>query len=118
MSVHEGNQIYIQSNRPLAGNWDSAHTTVGGGVAIFHLASSRVVLCYHSVDRYWFLPKGRRDASENTAAGAEREGFEEVQLAYLFLHSEVQLLMCREEQVGLPQPRPSSSNTYSTAESP
>ena len=63
---------------PVVGNWDSANTTIGGGVAIFHLASSRVVLCYHSVDKYYFLPKGRRDASEETGAGAEREGFEEV----------------------------------------
>ena len=66
------------SDHPINGNWDSTHTTVGAGVAIFHLASSRVVLCYHSVDKYWFLPKGRRDAGEETGAGAEREGYEEV----------------------------------------
>ena len=52
--------------------------TIGAGVAVFHLASSRVVLCYHSVDKYFFLPKGRRDASEDTGSAAEREGFEEV----------------------------------------
>jgi len=68
----------LKSDPPIIGNWDSAHTTIGAGVAIFHLASSRVVLCYHSVDKYWFLPKGRRDAGEDTGAGAEREGFEEV----------------------------------------
>ncbi|KAK3174055.1 hypothetical protein OEA41_001299 [Lepraria neglecta] len=67
----------IRSDPPIIGNWDSAHTTIGAGVAIFHLASSRIVLCYHSVDKYWFLPKGRRDASEDTGSGAEREGFEE-----------------------------------------
>ena len=67
-----------QADRPILGNWDSANTTIGGGVAIFHLASSRVVLCYHSTDKYYFLPKGRRDASEDTGSGAEREGFEEV----------------------------------------
>ena len=66
------------SDHPIIGNWDSAHTTIGAGVAIFHLASSRVVLCYHSVDKYWFLPKGRRDAGEETGTGAEREGYEEV----------------------------------------
>lgn len=65
-------------DRPIIGNWDSAHTTIGAGVAIFHLASSRVVLCYHSIDHYWFLPKGRRDCGEDTGAGAEREGYEEV----------------------------------------
>jgi len=68
----------FKSDLPIVGNWDSAHTTIGAGVAIFHLATSRVVLCYHSVDNYWFLPKGRRDCGEDSGAGAEREGFEEV----------------------------------------
>jgi len=66
------------SGRPVIANFDSSHLTVGAGVAIFHLASSRVVLCWHSTEKHWFLPKGRRDASEDTGAGAEREGFEEV----------------------------------------
>ncbi|KAF2680284.1 hypothetical protein K458DRAFT_445258 [Lentithecium fluviatile CBS 122367] len=52
----------------------------GGGVAIFHLASERVVIC-SAEDRhgrtYYFLPKGRRDAGEDAARGAEREGYEE-----------------------------------------
>lgn len=67
-----------KADPPLAGNWDSAHTSIGAGVAIFHLASGRVVLCYHSTREYYFLPKGRRDANEDTGPGAEREGFEEV----------------------------------------
>ena len=67
-----------KADPPIVGNWDSANTTIGAGVAIFHLASSRVVLCYHSTDKYYFLPKGRRDASEDTGSAAEREGFEEV----------------------------------------
>ena len=33
--------------------------------------------CYHSRDKYWFLPKGRRNANESTTTAAEREGFEE-----------------------------------------
>ncbi|KAK7733496.1 hypothetical protein SLS57_000511 [Botryosphaeria dothidea] len=53
------------------------HLVIGCGVAIFHVASARVVLCYHSRDHYWFLPKGRRDAGEETTRAAEREGFEE-----------------------------------------
>ncbi|KAL8719223.1 MAG: hypothetical protein Q9225_003750 [Loekoesia sp. 1 TL-2023] len=65
------------SDLPVIANFDSAHVTVGAGVAIFHIATSRVVVCYHSVDRYWFLPKGRRDAGEDSGTGAEREGFEE-----------------------------------------
>ncbi|KAL8729713.1 MAG: hypothetical protein Q9166_004541 [cf. Caloplaca sp. 2 TL-2023] len=68
------------SNPPVVANFDSAHLTIGAGVAIFHLATSRVVVCYHSKDRYWFLPKGRRDAGEDSSTGAEREGFEEYML--------------------------------------
>ncbi|KAL9038226.1 MAG: hypothetical protein Q9180_003260 [Flavoplaca navasiana] len=65
------------SNLPVIANFDSAHLTIGAGVAIFHLATSRVVVCYHSKEKYWFLPKGRRDAGEDSGTGAEREGFEE-----------------------------------------
>ena len=78
MSSHEEAYTSPRSDPPTIGNWDSAHTTIGAGVAIFHIVSARVVLCYHTVDKYWFLPKGRRDANEETTAGAEREGFEEV----------------------------------------
>ncbi|KAL9121534.1 MAG: hypothetical protein Q9187_001905 [Circinaria calcarea] len=65
------------SDTPVVANFDSSHLTIGAGVAIFHLATSRVVICRHSVKKLWFLPKGRRDASEETGAGAEREGYEE-----------------------------------------
>lgn len=65
------------SDLPVVANFDSAHLTIGAGVAIFHTATARVVVCYHSIDGYWFLPKGRRDAGEDSGTGAEREGFEE-----------------------------------------
>ncbi|KAL8737374.1 MAG: hypothetical protein Q9181_001749 [Wetmoreana brouardii] len=65
------------SDLPVIANLDSSHLVIGAGVAIFHLATSRVVVCYHSTDGYWFLPKGRRDAGEEIGTGAEREGFEE-----------------------------------------
>jgi hypothetical protein len=54
---------------------------VGGGVAIFHIATGRVVICSAENRRgetYYFLPKGRRDAGEESGTGAEREGYEEV----------------------------------------
>ena len=70
------------SDPPVFANFDCSHLTIGSGVAIFHLATSRVVLCWHSTDNYWFLPKGRRDADEVTGCGAEREGFEEVFLLF------------------------------------
>ncbi|KAL8682327.1 MAG: hypothetical protein Q9186_001603 [Xanthomendoza sp. 1 TL-2023] len=72
-----GPQSRPASNLPIIANFDSAHITIGAGVAIFHLATSRVVVCYHSTEKFWFLPKGRRDAGENSGVGAEREGFEE-----------------------------------------
>ncbi|KAF2172327.1 hypothetical protein M409DRAFT_17563 [Zasmidium cellare ATCC 36951] len=66
-----------QPSRPISATWPSEHLTLGAGVAIFHLATSRVVLCYHTRDEYWFLPKGRKNADEDLARAAEREGFEE-----------------------------------------
>ncbi|EAT80745.1 hypothetical protein HBI56_238020 [Parastagonospora nodorum] len=65
---------------PLIAQYPGDKFVVGGGVAIFHLATSRVVIC-SAVDRrgakYYFLPKGRRDAGEESGPGAEREGYEE-----------------------------------------
>ena len=69
------------SSAPTTARFSSDRITIGAGVAIFHLASQRVVVCYHSRDEYWFLPKGRRNASEETGRAAEREGFEEVSFA-------------------------------------
>ncbi|KAI9717743.1 MAG: hypothetical protein M1812_004472 [Candelaria pacifica] len=66
-----------QSDLPVCANFASSKLTIAAGVAIFHVVSSRVVVCWHSRDKYWFLPKGRRDAGEDSGAGAEREGFEE-----------------------------------------
>lgn len=68
------------SDVPVVANFASDRITFGAGVAIFHLATARVVVCYHSRDHYWFLPKGRRNAGEETMRTAEREGFEEVSL--------------------------------------
>ena len=58
--------------------WKSTQLCLGGGVAIFHLATNQVVVCYHRREGRWFLPKGRRDPNEDSRYGAEREGFEEV----------------------------------------
>ncbi|TID12870.1 Protein btn-1 [Venturia nashicola] len=66
----------IQSH-PVYAEFPAVNFTCGAGVAIFHVKSERVVLCYHTLEHYWFLPKGRRDAGEETRRGAEREGFEE-----------------------------------------
>ena len=71
--------------QPLIAQYPGDRFVVGGGVAIFHLATGRVVIC-SAVDRrgtkYYFLPKGRRDAGEESGRGAEREGYEEVCIYY------------------------------------
>ncbi|KAF2449951.1 hypothetical protein P171DRAFT_351297 [Karstenula rhodostoma CBS 690.94] len=69
-----------QSDTPTYAHYAAEDFVQGAGVAIFHIASERVVVCSamdRRVGKYYFLPKGRRDAGEDTRAGAEREGFEE-----------------------------------------
>ena len=66
------------SSTPVYASFASEKIIIAAGVAIFHIATERVVVCFHSRDKFWFLPKGRRDASEETGRAAEREGFEEV----------------------------------------
>lgn len=97
------------SDPPVKANFDSSHLTIGAGVAIFQLASSCVIVCRHSVKKYWFLPKGRRDAGEDTASGAEREGFEEVD-NILNLETHVCVLMRRTVRLS----QPSSSYSYTS----
>ena len=66
---------------PVTAQYSGENFVVGGGVAIFHIATGRVVVCSAHDRRgmkYYFLPKGRRDAGEESGRGAEREGYEEV----------------------------------------
>jgi 8-oxo-dGTP pyrophosphatase MutT (NUDIX family) len=65
-------------SHPVFAEFPAHHFVSASGVAIFHVKTGRVVLCYHTRDKYWFLPKGRRDAGESSTCAAEREGFEEV----------------------------------------
>lgn len=64
-------------SQPIYASFPSDLLTHGAGVAIFHLATARVVVCYHTRDEYYFLPKGRRNVGESSIEAAEREGFEE-----------------------------------------
>ncbi|KAF2275450.1 uncharacterized protein EI97DRAFT_379263 [Westerdykella ornata] len=70
----------VHASLPLFAQFASEDFVIGGGVAIFHIASGSVVIC-SAEDRkgrtYYFLPKGRRDAGEESGRGAEREGYEE-----------------------------------------
>lgn len=74
-----------KSDAPVFADFSSDKLTIAAGVAIFHVASARVVLCWHTREKYWFLPKGRRDVNEDSGVGAEREGFEEVGNAKMFI---------------------------------
>ncbi|KAG9190837.1 hypothetical protein G6011_08925 [Alternaria panax] len=69
----------VFKNEIYTAHFDSNQFVVGGGVAIFHLATSRVVICrcVYRGQTIYFLPKGRRDAGEESGPGAEREGYEE-----------------------------------------
>ena len=62
---------------PVFADFPAHHFVSASGVAIFHVKSERVVVCYHTKRKSWFLPKGRRDAGEDSTRAAEREGFEE-----------------------------------------
>ncbi|KAF1996523.1 hypothetical protein P154DRAFT_443254 [Amniculicola lignicola CBS 123094] len=73
--------VHATSTYPATfGQFASEDFMIGGGVAIFHIATGRVVIC-KTTDRqgrtFYFLPKGRRDAGEESGKGAEREGYEE-----------------------------------------
>ena len=98
-ALYEVKDMSSSSDSPVVASFDSEHMTIGAGVAIFHLASSRVVVCYHSTQQYWFLPKGRRDANEETGEAAEREGFEEVRISV-----RVSLPFANIDPVRIPQP--------------
>ena len=58
------------------GHYTSRQFVQSAGVAIFHVATGRVVVCYHPVEKHWFLPKGRKDVGEEIEVAACREGFE------------------------------------------
>lgn len=102
----------LSSDYPVVASFDSEHLTVGAGVAIFHIASSRVVVCYHTTQGYWFLPKGRKDANEETSVAAEREGFEEVCTSLQTVRSFPRYMLISPEWLSEPSPahRPASSS--------
>nr|GAT49661.1 predicted protein [Mycena chlorophos] len=50
---------------------------LGAGMVIFQEDTQRVVVCYESQEKKWFLPKGRKDVGESLADAALREAYEE-----------------------------------------
>lgn len=77
LSPRIGHTMPPNPSQPIYASFPSDLLTHGAGVAIFHLATARVVVCYHTRDGYYFLPKGRRNVGEGSMEAAEREGFEE-----------------------------------------
>ncbi|KAI4749057.1 hypothetical protein E4T50_00675 [Aureobasidium sp. EXF-12298] len=67
----------IQASSPVDKYFPSDSLVIGAGVTIFHLATSRIVICKDTRNGVFFLPKGRKDASEETTITAIREGYEE-----------------------------------------
>ncbi|PNS18703.1 hypothetical protein CAC42_5242 [Sphaceloma murrayae] len=62
---------------PQTAAFPTTHLLQSAGIAIFHLSTARVVLCRHPSNPRYFLPKGRKNASEPITTTAVREGYEE-----------------------------------------
>ncbi|KEQ62667.1 uncharacterized protein M437DRAFT_48603 [Aureobasidium melanogenum CBS 110374] len=67
----------VHASAPVDKYFPSNSLVIGAGVTIFHLATNRIVICRDTRSNVYFLPKGRKDASEETTTTAIREGFEE-----------------------------------------
>ncbi|KAI4721074.1 hypothetical protein E4T48_02651 [Aureobasidium sp. EXF-10727] len=67
----------VQASAPVDKYFPSDSLVIGAGVTIFHLATNRIVICKDTRSSVYFLPKGRKDASEEATTTAIREGYEE-----------------------------------------
>ncbi|PBK85695.1 hypothetical protein ARMGADRAFT_1087256 [Armillaria gallica] len=57
--------------------WASSDFMVGSGMVIIQPSSHRIVVCYDSLRKTYFLPKGRKDIGESLEEAAVREAYEE-----------------------------------------
>ncbi|PSK38136.1 hypothetical protein B9Z65_1327 [Elsinoe australis] len=67
----------MSRTNPLHASFPSPTFLLASGIAIFHLSTARVVLLRHPSSPHYFLPKGRKNASESLTTAAVREGYEE-----------------------------------------
>lgn len=58
--------------------WFSSDFMLGSGMVIIQPSTGKVVVLYETVQKYWFLPKGRKDIGESLEQAALREAYEEV----------------------------------------
>ena len=59
---------------------------VGAGMLVIQPSTGKVVLCYDTKRKKYFLPKGRKDIGESLAQAAVREACEEVRSSGFFFH--------------------------------
>ncbi|KAK0457048.1 uncharacterized protein EV420DRAFT_537400 [Desarmillaria tabescens] len=57
--------------------WASCDFMVGSGMVIIQPSSHKIVVCYDSLRKAYFLPKGRKDIGESLEEAAVREAYEE-----------------------------------------
>ncbi len=51
-------------------------------MVIIQPSSHKIVVCYDSLRKTYFLPKGRKDIGESLEEAAVREAYEEVRLSF------------------------------------
>lgn len=83
--------------------WASSDFMVGSGMVIIQPSSHRIVVCYDSLRKTYFLPKGRKDIGESLEEAAVREAYEEV---HLFFNNNAHILTLCQCSQGI---RPSTS---------
>jgi len=65
--------------------WCASNFMVGAGMVILQPSTGKVVVLYDEKNKFWFLPRGRKDVGESLEATALREAYEEV-LPYQYLY--------------------------------
>ena len=72
-------QLSVFSSPPIDNSLFFANDfMLGAGMVILQPSSGKVVLVYDTQDKYWFLPRGRKDVGETLEQTALREAHEEV----------------------------------------
>ncbi|PSR81826.1 hypothetical protein PHLCEN_2v6257 [Hermanssonia centrifuga] len=62
---------------PTDSAWHANDFMLGSGMVILQPSTEGVVLVYEKVEKYWFLPKGRKDIGESLEEASLREAYEE-----------------------------------------
>ncbi len=68
---------------PTDSAWHANDFMLGSGMVILQPSTEGVVLVYEKVEKYWFLPKGRKDIGESLEEASLREAYEEASILRL-----------------------------------